>query len=171
MVKFFDSRWQLKSEMDFGYLDPLEGDYISRVYRYFLGGQNFRGFDIAGVGSRNWAYSNYALGGMWKASGTTQLNFPIFIPDEYQIKGFVFADYGVLGKPPVQEYYYNPGVTCSMYSSNCENFIDNAWRASWGVGIYWKTPMGPMNFSWGWPMLSKSYDRERRFLLGFETQF
>ena len=106
MVNFWGDKWQLRSSLNFGYLQPLGGDYISRVYRYFLGGESLRGFDVAGVGSRNWFYKTYALGGLWKINGSTQLNFPIFIPDEYQIKGFVFADYGVLGKPPRDEYIY-----------------------------------------------------------------
>ncbi|MBR4475485.1 MAG: outer membrane protein assembly factor BamA [Alphaproteobacteria bacterium] len=162
MVKFLDDRWQLRTSMDFGYLQPLgSDDYISRVYRYFLGGESLRGFDIAGVGSRNWYYRSYALGGLWKVNGSTQLNFPIFIPDEYQVKGFVFADYGVLGKPPAREDKFQ-GI---------DNLIDSDWRTSAGVGVYWNTPMGPMNFSWGWPLKMNKYDRERRFLLSFETQF
>ena len=161
MVKFWDDRWQLRSSLEVGYIQPLDGDYISRVYRYFLGGESLRGFDVAGVGSRNWYYTTYSLGGLWKVNGSTQLNFPIFIPDEYQVKGFVFADYGVLGKPPAQEdmFYGKP------------NHIDDTIRTSVGVGIYWNTPMGPMNFSWGWPLKMTDYDREQRFLLSFETQF
>ena len=89
LVNFWNDRWQLRSSLDFGYIQPLDGDYVSRVYRYFLGGESLRGFDVAGVGSRNWYYQTYALGGLWKLNGSTQLNFPIFIPDEYQIKGFV----------------------------------------------------------------------------------
>ena len=166
MVKFLDDRWQLRSSLDFGYIQPLDGDYISRVYRYFLGGESLRGFDIAGVGSRNWFYTSYSLGGMWKLNGSTQLNFPVFIPDEYQIKGFVFADYGILGKPPHDEYTYR-----SVYGATRNNFIDSDLRTSVGFGIYWNTPMGPMNFSWGWPLHLNEYDRERRFLLSFETQF
>lgn len=161
MVKFWDDRWQLRSSLEFGLLQPIDGDYISRVYRYFLGGESLRGFDIAGVGSRNWAYTTYSLGGMWKINGSTQLNFPIFIPDEYQIKGFVFFDYGILGKPPKEEYTY----------LGYPNYIDSDIRTSVGVGIYWNTPMGPMNFSWGWPLKMNKYDREQRFLLSFETQF
>lgn len=161
MVKFWDDRWQLRSSLDFGLLQSIGGDYISRVYRYFLGGESLRGFDIAGVGSRNWAYTTYSLGGLWKLSGSTQLNFPIFIPDEYQIKGFIFADYGILGRPPVEENYY----------AGKHNYIDQDIRTSVGVGIYWNTPMGPMNFSWGWPLKMNEYDREQRFLLSFETQF
>ena len=160
--KFFDDRWQFKTSMDFGYLQSLDGDnYIPRVYRYFLGGETLRGFDVAGIGSRNWYYRSYSLGGLWKVNGSTQLNFPIFIPDEYQIKGFIFADYGVLGKPPHREFEY----------MGRSNLIDEDWRTSAGFGIYWNTPMGPMNFSWGWPLKVNKYDDERRFLLSFATQF
>ena len=162
MVKFLDDRWQLKTSWDFGYLQSLDSDnYIPRVYRYFLGGDSLRGFDVAGIGSRNWRFLSYSLGGLWKANGSTQLNFPIFIPDEYQIKGFVFADYGILGKPPKREFEYNGNP----------NIIDQDWRTSVGVGIYWNTPMGPMNFSWGWPLKINKYDQEQRFLLSFATQF
>ena len=161
MVKFFDDRWQLRSSLNFGYIQPLDGDYVSRVYRYFLGGESLRGFDVAGVGSRNWYWTTYALGGLWKVNGSTQLNFPVFIPDEYQVKGFVFADYGILGKPPAKEYTF----------MGRDNDIDDTLRTSVGVGIYWNTPMGPMNFSWGWPLKMTEYDREQRFLLSFETQF
>ncbi len=167
MVKFFDDRWQLRTSIELGALQSIGGDYISRMYRYFLGGESLRGFDVAGVGSRNRWYSTYALGGLWKANGSTQLNFPIFIPDEYQIKGFIFADYGVLGKPPRDEYYYPQ----SCRSPQCENYIDSDLRTSVGFGIYWNTPMGPMNFSWGWPLKMNKYDQEQRFLLSFETQF
>ncbi len=161
MVKFLDDRWQLKTSLDFGYIQTIGDDYVPRVYRYFLGGESLRGFEIAGVGSRNWAYQSYSLGGMWKVNGSTQLNFPIFIPDEYQVKGFVFTDYGILGKPPARENTYQ----------GQPNFIDSGIRTSAGFGIYWNTPMGPMNFSWGWPLHMGKHDRERRFLLSFETQF
>ncbi len=165
MINFWGDKWQLRSSLNFGYIQPLDGDYISRVYRYFLGGESLRGFDVAGVGSRNWALRTYALGGLWKVNGSTQLNFPIFIPDEYQIKGFVFADYGVLGKPPAAE------DTFTYRGETRNNLIDDDIRTSVGVGIYWNTPMGPMNFSWGWPLKMTEYDREQRFLLSFETQF
>ncbi len=161
MVNFWDDRWQLRSSLEFGALQSIGGDYISRVYRYFLGGESLRGFDIAGVGSRNWYYTTYSLGGLWKLNGSTQLNFPIFIPDEYQVKGFIFADYGILGKPPKEEYTY----------AGFPNYIDSTVRTSVGFGVYWNTPMGPMNFSWGWPLKLTEYDREQRFLLSFETQF
>lgn len=165
LIKFLDDRWQFKTSLEFGVIDLLGGDYISRVYRYFLGGETLRGFDVAGVGGRNWYMNNYALGGLWKVNGSTQISFPVFIPDEYQVKGFVFLDYGILGKPPKKEEIF------CLYGFCGENAIDTDFRASYGVGVFWNTPMGPMNFSWGWPLEKKPYDREQRFLLSFATQF
>ena len=160
MVKFLDDRWQLKTSIEGGYLEPLADDYIPRVYRYFLGGETLRGFDVAGVGRI--APNSYSLGGLWKVNGSTQLNFPVFIPDEYQVKGFIFTDYGILGDPDVPK-----GQEDAAYLKE----IGSGWRTSAGFGIYWNTPMGPMNFSWGWPLKIDKNDKERRFLLSFETQF
>ena len=160
MVKFWDDRWQLKTALEGGYIAPIGDSYVPRVYRYFLGGESLRGFDVAGVGriSKN----SYSLGGLWKVNGTTQLNFPVFIPDEYQVKGFVFTDYGYLGAPDVPAGQENAAYL---------NEIGSGWRTSAGFGVYWNTPMGPMNFSWGWPLRIDKNDKERRFLLSFETQF
>lgn len=160
MVKFLDDRWQLKTSIEGGYMQPLNDDYIPRVYRYFLGGESLRGFDVAGVGriSKN----SYSLGGLWKVNGSTQMNFPVFIPDEYQVKGFVFTDYGYLGDPDVPAGQENAAYLREIASG---------WRTSAGFGVYWNTPMGPMNFSWGWPLKIDKNDKERRFLLSFETQF
>ena len=160
MVNFLDDRWQLKTSIEGGYIEPIGDDYIPRVYRYFLGGESLRGFDVAGVGRIS--QNSYSLGGLWKVNGSTQLNFPIFIPDEYQVKGFVFADYGILGDPDVPRGHEN-----APYLQQ----IGSGWRTSAGFGVYWNTPMGPMNFSWGWPLKIDKNDKERRFLLSFETQF
>ncbi len=160
MVNFFDERWQIKTSLDFGYIQSIGDNYVSRVYRYFLGGESLRGFDVAGVARVS--SNSYSLGGLWKVNGSTQMNFPIFIPDEYQIKGFVFTDYGILGDPDVPK-----GQENAAYLDR----IGSGWRTSVGFGIYWNTPMGPMNFSWGWPLKIDKNDKERRFLLSFETQF
>ena len=161
LYKFFDDRWQLRTSLNGGFIQMMNNEYMPRMYRYFMGGEDLRGFDIAGVGSRNWMFQLYSLGGMWKINGSTQVNFPIFIPDEYQVRGFLFVDYGVLGPPPKEEFYFQ-GVA---------NFIDSELRASYGFGIFWNTPMGPMNFSWGFPFRSKHYDLGQTFLLSFATQF
>ncbi|MCL2758544.1 MAG: outer membrane protein assembly factor BamA [Alphaproteobacteria bacterium] len=174
LYKFFDNRWQLRSEIAAGLLHPLQSDeYISRMYRYFLGGENLRGFAVAGVGSR-WPFGNYATGGLWRIHGTTQMNFPVFIPDQYQVRGFVFTDYGILGRPPKKDRTFPAqlvGGTCPPSFPNCENLVDEDVRVSYGVGVFWNTPMGPINFSWAWPLVSKEYDREQRFLLSFARQF
>ena len=169
LYKFFDDRWQFRTNLEGGAIQMMGDGHLSRMYRYFLGAENLRGFDIAGVGSRNWMFMNYTLGGMWKINGSTQVNFPIFIPDEYQVRGFVFMDYGILGAPPEREHYFCHGYGIAQICG--PNHIDEAWRVSYGFGIFWNTPMGPMNFSWGFPLAAKWYDREQRFLLSFATQF
>ncbi len=160
MINFWDDRWQLKTSVEGGYLQALENSYIPRVYRYFLGGETLRGFDVAGVRRLN--KDSYSLGGLWKVNGSTQLNFPIFIPDEYQVKGFVFTDYGILGDPDIPAEHPEQNELKDMGAG---------WRTSAGFGVFWNTPMGPMNFSWGWPLKIDKNDKERRFLLSFETQF
>ncbi len=165
LLNFFENRWQFKVDANAGYIDALDGDYVSRMYRYFLGGETLRGFELAGVGSRNWYYDNYAYGGLWKLNGSFQLNFPIFIPDEYQMKGFVFSDWGVLGNPP------EINRTSTVGGITKDNYWGEELRITWGVGINWKTPMGPMSFSWGFPIKKQDYDKEQIFLLSFETQF
>ena len=39
MVNFLDDRWQLKTSIEGGYIEPIGGEYIPRVYRYFLCGE------------------------------------------------------------------------------------------------------------------------------------
>ena len=78
-------------------------------------------------------------------------------------------DYGILGAPPELDRTFCHGEGPSQICA--PNLIDEAWRVSYGFGIFWNTPMGPMNFSWGFPLAAKWYDREQRFLLSFATQF
>ena len=37
-------------------------------------------------------------------------------------------------------------------------------RSSYGFGIKWYTIIGPIGFSWGFPISSESYDIERMFI-------
>jgi outer membrane protein insertion porin family len=124
--------------------------------RFFLGPNQLYGFGGNGVGPRDIAVaSNDALGGNYFAVGRVEARFPLGLPEEYGIKGGVFAHGGtVFGLD-------NPGgVDDAMY-----------WRASVGAAIYWQTPVGPLRFSYAYPVISQAYDQEQRFGIGFETGF
>jgi outer membrane protein insertion porin family len=124
--------------------------------RFFLGPNQFYGFGYNGVGPRDTGVaSNDALGGNYFALGKIEAKFPLGLPEEYGIKGGLFAHGGtVFGLD-------NPGgVDDGIY-----------WRATVGAAIYWQTPVGPIRFSYAYPVLSEAYDQEQRFGIGFETGF
>ncbi len=154
---FWENEWQLGLSFNAGYIQPIKDEYIKKSYRYNLGGETLRGFHVAGIGARDKIYRNYSLGAYSEMYGTVQLNFPLGLPKEYKISGFVFYDYGKLGKPADLDYN-------TMY-------YDDTWRTSVGFGIKWYTPMGEINVSWAKPLQYEPYDRLERFLLSFGAQF
>jgi outer membrane protein insertion porin family len=139
-----------------GYIDVYAEDGISSSYNYYLGGQNLRGFERAGIGARSIRNLDYGYGGLWKVNGTAQVIFPVGIPAEYGFSGFVFYDFGMLGEP------YN--LTDNM-------IYDDSMRTAWGWGFSWASPMGVMNLSWGYPIDYEEYDKEERFLFSIGTNF
>ncbi|MBN2780056.1 MAG: outer membrane protein assembly factor BamA [Alphaproteobacteria bacterium] len=153
---FWDNAWQFGVSLEAGYLEPINDDYVKRHYRYYLGGDSLRGFDVAGIGARSKFSSTYAYGGLSKANGTAQLNFPVGLPKEYQVSGFIFSDYGWLGEP-------------SYLDSNI--YYTGSVRTSAGFGIKWGSPMGEINISWGKAMSYEPFDDLRPFLLSFRSQF
>src|SRR5262249_61883719 len=63
--------------------------------RFFIGGDNLRGFATAGVGPRD-IKTGDALGGKTYYTGTVQLGFPLGLPQELGITGRAFTDFGSL---------------------------------------------------------------------------
>ena len=89
---FADFTWSTRAEG--GLILPLGED--TRVSdRFFLGPDQLRGFEFAGVGPRDGLSNNDdALGGKKYYVGTTEVSFPLGLPDEIQIRGRIFVDVG-----------------------------------------------------------------------------
>jgi len=154
---FWDNSWQFGFSFETGIVEPLtENDYIKHSYRYSLGGDSLRGFDVNGIGARSKISSTYGYGGLSKVNGTAQLNFPVGLPKEYQVNGFIFSDYGWLGEPS----FLNDDI---HYTGSL--------RTSAGIGVKWGSPMGEINVSWGKAMQFEEFDDIRPFLLSFRSQF
>ncbi|MCL2439835.1 MAG: outer membrane protein assembly factor BamA [Alphaproteobacteria bacterium] len=156
---FFDQNVQLGLLAEAGSIEALGGTRLSTSDRYRLGGDSLRGFDYFGIGARPeqphlWHYS---FGGNWKVNGTAQLNFPIGFPKAAKISGYVFYDWGTLGRPDV------PDMSNVLWSDLI--------RTSYGWGIAWESPLGHMNFSWGYPITYEPYDRRSRFLFSIGSRF
>ena len=115
-----------------------------------------RGFESSGVGARDKATDD-ALGGDWRVSGTAQLMFPLGVPEEFGLRGKLFVDAGTLGKPSDFD------KDTMLYTSKI--------RVSTGFGFLWRSPMGPINIDFGFPIVKEPYDKKEVFRLNFGTGF
>ena len=124
--------------------------------RFTLGGDNFRGFENAGVGPRD-INTDDALGGNFFAVGTLELSFPLGLPDEFALQGRVFAEAGTL---------------FGLDDSNLAGVATgNSIRATVGVGASWSSPFGPIRVDFGYPILKEDHDITQSFHFSFGTRF
>ena len=137
-----------------GYILGLGKD-IGFQERYFIGGDDLRGFATSGVGPRDNPTKD-ALGGEWMYSGTVTLNLPLGLPEEFEVKGRIFTDFGSSGK--VDPSDSNTKDTGSL-------------RASSGFGITWRSPFGPLGMDLGFPIVKENFDITETFRINFGTQF
>jgi outer membrane protein insertion porin family len=128
--------------------------------RFFKGGESFRGFERSGIGPRDVSSPNEdAIGGQAFAIGTAEVTFPVGLPEEFGVRGAVFTDVGTLFDSPTA-----PAGSIIKGS-------DAALRASVGVGILWKSPLGPVRFDLAEAILKESYDKTELFRFSIGTRF
>ncbi len=128
--------------------------------RFFLGDQNFRGFQAAGIGPRDKA-SGDALGGQYYYTGTTEMTFPLGLPKSLEITGAVFAEAGSLWKVDIPKKI---AYTKEQY------YHGNPIRASAGFGILWITRMGPLRLDIAKAIKKEKYDKTQMLHFSFETR-
>ncbi|MGH6893842.1 MAG: outer membrane protein assembly factor BamA, partial [Dongiaceae bacterium] len=138
-----------------GYIRGL-GDEVRVTDAFFLGGQNLRGFATGGVGPRD-SDTDDALGGKFRFEGTVQAAFPLGLPEEYQIRGRVFSDFGTL--------------TGTDFEDDIDLNDSSSLRASVGVGLTWVSPFGPLAVDLAYPVLKESFDEKELFRFSVGTTF
>ena len=143
-----------------GYVTGLEGKDVRISDRFFLGGDTLRGFDFGGIGPRDLTGgTNDALGGNRFYRASTELSFPVGLPEELGIKGHTFVDAGSLGGLDLKAL---PG----------EDIRDaESVRVSAGLGMSWQSPFGPIRIDYAFPLKYESYDQLQRFRFSFGTSF
>jgi outer membrane protein insertion porin family len=163
----FRPEWVLSLTGDAGYINGWGGDIVRINDRWFKGGNSFRGFEIAGIGPRDTNLGNLgsALGGKAFAIGTAELSFPNFLPDQYGIKTALFTDVGTLGLVDDAVKRNADGTINAAIKDNM------ALRASAGVSIFWRSPMGPLRFDLSHVLAKESYDRTETFRFSTSTRF
>ncbi len=156
--------WIVSVQGQVGYVSGWGGDPVRINDRFFKGGNTFRGFDNAGIGPRD-LVTNDSLGGNFYAIGTAELTVPNGLPDEYGIRTSLFADVGTLGYLD-DRYRTNPDGTTDVQIAD-----DLALRASAGLSVHWRSPMGPIRFDFAKVLSSEDYDRRESFRFSTSTQF
>ncbi len=156
--------WVVSTSASTGYVSGWGGDPIRINDRFFKGGNSFRGFETAGIGPRDLLTTD-ALGGNFYVIGTMELTVPNGLPEEYGIRTSLFTDVGTVGMLD-DRYTLNADGTPST------RIVDDLeLRASAGVSIHWRSPMGPIRFDLSHILGSEDYDKTETFRFSTSTQF
>jgi outer membrane protein insertion porin family len=157
--------WYLSLTAGGGYLAPL-GHQEQIIDRFFLGGDNLRGFEIGGAGPHD-PTTDDALGGRLLWTQSTELHFPLPISQDLGLSGRTFVDIG--------------GLTQANFESNscpnatggvCPPIYDSpAPRVGVGAGVSWQTPFGLINIDLTPFVVKQKYDQTQIFRFGFGTRF
>ena len=150
----FAPQWTLMLRGTGGYVHALN-DRIQIQDRFFLGGRDMRGFDNAGIGPRDTTTGD-ALGGNVYYTGTTELMFPLGLPDDLGFRGAVFVDAGSL---------------LDVDENGPEVSDEGSVRAAAGVGLAWGSPFGPVRLDFAQAFLKEDQDVEETFRFTFGTRF
>ena len=157
-----------------GFVNGWGGDHVRINDRFFKGGDSFRGFETAGIGPRDVTGGRSdALGGKGYAIGTVELTVPTFLPEQYGIKAALFSDFGVLGGLDSADKALNGQlIDVTKPALGRVDIRDNyALRASAGVGVFWRSPMGPIRFDFSQVVAKQDYDKTELFRFSTGTRF
>ncbi|MBT4463875.1 MAG: outer membrane protein assembly factor BamA, partial [Rhodospirillaceae bacterium] len=147
-------QWVLSVGGSAGHIFGIGKD-VSLLDRFFIGGDDLRGFATSGVGPRD-ATTKDALGGEWMYKGTVQLKFPLGLPEELGISGKLFSDFGSTGK---------------IDSTTADVNDTGSIRASVGTGLEWVSPFGPIAIDFGFPVVKENFDETETVRVNFGTRF
>ena len=148
-------QWILNVLAETGTISAYGNSDVEINERFFLGGSNLRGFETAGAGPRDISTKD-SLGGNTFYRGSAQMSFPVGLPKEMGVRGHAFTDVGSL---------FNLDESGS-------NLVDeNSLRAAAGLGISWRSPLGPINLDFSIPYIKEDYDEEEHFRFDFGTRF
>ncbi|MBN1959649.1 MAG: outer membrane protein assembly factor BamA [Deltaproteobacteria bacterium] len=158
----------LKLNAEFGYVTGVEGRGAPLGERFFPGGIfSVRGYEPRGLGasvptvSKNNPSSTtsaFTIGGNKQAIFNVEVEVPLI--EAANIKGVVFFDAGNAFNDDQNFFYINtnkdliPNVY--LMRSNREISPPLGLFYSFGFGIRWFSPIGPLRFEWGIPITKPS---------------
>jgi outer membrane protein insertion porin family len=163
----FTPSWILSVTGSSGYINGWGGDDVRVNDRFYEGGNTFRGFQTAGIGPRDTnPLFDQALGGKFFAVGTIEQTFPDGLPEQYGIKMAVFSDFGTEGA--LDDADKRDPTTHSIIPTVKD---DLGLRASAGLSVFWKSPLGPIRIDLSDVIAKQPYDKTENFRFSTSTRF
>jgi outer membrane protein insertion porin family len=157
--------WGIKVGATTGYLNYIDGRELI-IDRFFLGGDNLRGFQTGGVGPHD-ATTADPLGGRFLWTQTTELRFPLPVSADLGLTGRAFVDVGAL----TQATFSNANSCSNSASTPCLIRDNGAPRLGAGVGLSWRTQFGLINIDLAPFVMKQAQDQTQVFRFGFGTRF
>ncbi len=152
-----DNKYTLKLSASAGHIMGMHKKEVRINNRFNLGDYSLRGFAPGGIGPRTNNSNEEGLGGDKYYAFSAELDFPLGLPEEFDITGSVFFDAGSVWdggykKLPLNSYHR-----------------DRMLRTSAGFGFTWITKIAPIRVDWGFPIHKKKYDETQDFHIRFST--
>lgn len=140
----------LMMRADLGYADGYQGKPLPFFKAFYAGGVgSVRGYETASIGPKD-IYGN-STGGKEKIILNAEMFYPIL--KDKSVRASVFVDAGMIrGIPMIQS-----GMA-DQIEAEYQNF-----RYSAGVGLAWNSPIGPLKFSYAYPVNPQPLDKVQRF--------
>ena len=158
--------WGIKLAGSTGYMHLLNGGREEIIDRFFLGGDNLRGFQTGGAGPHD-TVTGDPLGGRFIWTTTTELRFPLPVSPDLGLNGRAFVDVGAL-----TEASFRNGGGCGVSNgTTCQISASSSPRLGAGVGISWRTAFGLINVDLAPFVIKQAHDQTQIFRFGFGTRF
>ena len=154
-----DPEWGVVLSAGTGYLFNFDS-HERIIDRFFLGGDNLRGFQSGGAGPHA-INGGDSLGGRFIWTQSTELRFPLPLSPDLGLTGRAFVDVGSLSGVNTKT---RNGQTIAVTN-------DSSPRLGAGVGVSWRTPFGLINLDIAPVVVKKHYDQAQFFRFGFGTRF
>ena len=164
-----NSDWGIKLAAGTGYLWN-ENKQEQIIDRFFLGGDNLRGFETGGAGPHD-AISGDPLGGRFIWTSTFELRFPLPVSPDLGLSGRAFVDAGGLTEASFITPCVEPSGAGVNAGKPCEIEDFAAPRIGAGVGVSWRSSFGLINIDLTPFVVKQPGDQTQIFRFGFGTQF
>jgi len=158
--------WGIKIGGSTGYMHLLSGGREEIIDRFFLGGDNLRGFQTGGAGPHD-VVSGDPLGGRFIWTQTTEMRFPLPVSPDLGLNGRAFVDVGAL----TQASFRNSNFCGVVNGPSCQITQSATPRIGAGFGISWRTAFGLINVDLAPFVVKQPHDQTQFFRFGFGTRF